>query len=188
MAPSQSIRKAGQKPFNEEAKFDTSSGEEEDVKFNFKLRGVRAQRTEQKPGGGVVFHSKQVATSKSRTKPREIYSSDSKEEVIFNFKPNSFPQIQLIEATSEESSEESDDTVSKEETNRDRQLWEEESDEEIIYHILKKPYKGPETNNESEESFMVNIGLGNGRDNPIKPRFINKERSRRENAETQVWV
>jgi hypothetical protein len=127
-----------------------------------------------------------VATSKARTKPREIYSSDSEEEVIFNFKPNRLPQIQVTKATSVESSEESDDTVSKEEINRDRQLREEESDEEIIYHILKKPYKGPETNNENEESFMVNIGLDNGRDNPVKPRLINKERSRRENVETRV--
>jgi hypothetical protein len=107
------IRKAGKKPFNEEPKFDTSSGEEEDVKFNFKPSGVRARRTERKPGGGVAFHSKQVATSKARTKPREINSSESEEEVIFNFKPNGLPQIQITEATSGESSEESDGTDSK---------------------------------------------------------------------------
>jgi hypothetical protein len=146
MAPSRSMRKIGQKPFNEEPKFDTSSGEEEEVKFNFKPRGVRAQRTERRPNGGVVFHSKQVVASKARTKPREINSSDSEEEIIFNFKPNSVPRIQIIEATSGENSEESDDSgnaTSEEETDRSRQLWDEESDEEIIYHILKKPYKDP---------------------------------------------
>jgi hypothetical protein len=35
-ALSRPIIKAGQKPFNKGPKFDTSSGEEEDVKFNFK--------------------------------------------------------------------------------------------------------------------------------------------------------
>jgi hypothetical protein len=70
----------------------------------------------------VAFHSKQVVTSKARTKPREISSSDSEEEVIFNFKPNSLPQIQITDVTSGESSEESDDTASKEEISHDRQL------------------------------------------------------------------
>jgi hypothetical protein len=44
MVPSRPTRKAGQKPFNEGPKFEVSSGEEEEVKFNFKLRGARAQR------------------------------------------------------------------------------------------------------------------------------------------------
>jgi hypothetical protein len=41
-APSQPTRKAGQKPFNEGLKFDASSGEEEEVKFNFKPRSAQA--------------------------------------------------------------------------------------------------------------------------------------------------
>jgi hypothetical protein len=187
MAPSQLIRKASQKPFNEEPKFDTSSGEEEEVKFNLKPRGVRAQGPERKLGEGVAFHSKQVAASKARTKPREINWSDSEEEVIFNFNPNNLPQIQITEIISGESSEESDDTASKEETGRDRQLWEEESDEEIIYHVLKKPYKGLEIDNESEESFMINMGLDNGRDNLVKPSLVNKERSWRKFFEARIW-
>jgi hypothetical protein len=131
-----------------------------------------------------------VATSKARTKPSEINSSDSEEEVIFNFKPANSPQIQIIEATSGENSEESDDsgnTTSEEETDRGRQLWDEESDEEIIYHILKKPYKGPEIDNESEESFMINMGPGSGKDNPVMPRLINEERLWRENFEARIW-
>jgi hypothetical protein len=89
-----------------------------------------------------------------------------------------------------EDSEESDDsgsTVSEEETGHGHQLWEEESDEEIIYHILKKPYKGPETDDESEESFMINMGPDSGRDNPIRPRLISEERLWRENFEARVW-
>jgi hypothetical protein len=126
----------------------------------------------------VAFHFKQVATSKVQTKSSEINSSDSEEEVIFNFKPANTPRFRITEATSEENSEESDDsgnTTSEEETGRGRQLWEEESDEEIIYHILKKPYKGHETDIESEESFMINMGSGSGRDNPVRPRLVSEE-------------
>jgi hypothetical protein len=131
-----------------------------------------------------------VATSKIRTKPSEINSSDSEEEVIFNFKPANAPQIQITEATSGENSEESDDSgdiTSGEESGHGRQPWEEESDEEIIYHILKKPYKGPETDNESEESFMINMGSGSGRDNPARSRLVSKERLWRENFEARIW-
>jgi hypothetical protein len=88
---SRPIRKADQKPFNKGPKFDTSSGEEEEVKFNFKLRGVRAQRPGRKSGEEVNFHFKHVATSKAQTKPNKINSSDSEEEVIFNFKPANTP-------------------------------------------------------------------------------------------------
>jgi hypothetical protein len=91
------------------------------------------------------------------------------------------------ETTSGESSEEFDNTTSKEETGHDRQLWEEESDEEIIYHIIKKPYKRPETDNESEESFMINMGSGSGRDNPVRPKLVNEERLWRENFEARIW-
>jgi hypothetical protein len=138
----------------------------------------------------VVFHFKQVATSKAQTEPNEINSSDSEEEVILNFKPTNTPRIQITEATSGEDSEESDNlnnTISEEETGHGHQLWEEESDEEIIYHILKKPYKGPKIDNESEESFMINLGSGSGRDNPVKPRLVNEERLWWENFETRVW-
>jgi hypothetical protein len=31
------------------------------------------------------------------------------------------------------------------------------------------------------------MGLDNGRDNPVKPRLVNKERSWRENFEAHVW-
>jgi hypothetical protein len=34
---------------------------------------------------------------------------------------------------------------------------------------------------------MINMGLDNGRDNPVKPKLINKERSWRENSEACVW-
>jgi hypothetical protein len=138
----------------------------------------------------VVFHFKQVATSKARTKSSEINSSDYEEEVIFNFMPANTPQIQITETTSGENSEESDDsgnTTSEEKIGHGRQLWEEESDEEIIYHILKKPYKGPEIDNESEESFMINMGSDSGKDNPVKPRFVSEERLWRENFEARVW-
>jgi hypothetical protein len=131
-----------------------------------------------------------VATSKAQAKPSEINSSDSEEEVIFNFKSANSPRIQITEVTSEENSEESDDpdnTTSEEEADRGRQLWEEESDEEIIYHILKKPYKGPKTDNESEESFMINMGSDSERDNPFRPRFLSEERLWRENFEARVW-
>jgi hypothetical protein len=190
IAPSRPTRKAGQEPFNEGPKFDASSGEEEDVKFNLKPRGTRTQRPGRKSGEEVAFHFKQVATSKVRAKPSEINSSDSEEEVIFNFKPANTPRIQITEATSGEDSEESDDSGNatfEEETDRSRQLWDEESDEEIIYHILKKSYKGPETDNESEESFMINTGSGSGRDNPVRPRPVSEERLWRENFETRVW-
>jgi hypothetical protein len=112
----------------------------------------------------VVLHFKQVATSKARTKPSEINLNDSEEEVIFNFKSANTPRIQITEATLGENYEESDDsdnTTEEEEAGHGRQLWEEDSDEEIIYHILKKPYKGPETNNESEESFIINTETNN---------------------------
>jgi hypothetical protein len=187
---SRPTRKAGQKSFNKGPKFDTSSGEEEDVKFNFKPRGARAQRPGRKSGEEVIFHFKQVATSKAQTEPNKINSRDSEEEVIFNFNPTSTPQIQIIEATSGENSEASDDsgnTTSEEETGRDRQLWEEESDEEIIYHILNKSYKGPETDNESEESFMINMGSDSGRDNPVRPRHVNEERLWQENFKARIW-
>jgi hypothetical protein len=189
-ASSRPTRKVNRKPFNKGPKFDTSSGEEEEVKFNFKPRGARAQRPERKSGEEVAFHFKQVATSKAQTEPSEINSSDSEEEVIFNFKPDNTPRIQITETTSEENSEESDgsgNTTSEEETGRGRQLWEEESDEEIIYHILKKPYKGSETDNESEESFMINMGPDSGRDNPIRPRLVSKKRLWWENFEARVW-
>jgi hypothetical protein len=130
-----------------------------------------------------------VATSKVRTKPSEINSSDSEEEVIFNFKPVNTPRIQIIEATSGEDSEESDDSgniTSEEEVGHGRQPWEEEPDEEIIYHILKKPYKGSETDNESEESFMINIGPGSGRDNSARSRLVNEERLWWENFEARI--
>jgi hypothetical protein len=78
-------------------------------------------------------------------------------------------------------------TVSEEETGHGHQLWEEESDEEIIYHILKKPYKGHEIDDESEESFMINMGLDSGRDNPVRPRLVSEERLWRENFEARVW-
>jgi hypothetical protein len=74
----------------------------------------------------MALQFKQVATSKARTKPSEINSSDSEEEIIFNFKPANSPRIQIIEATSGENSEESDDSVnatSEEETDHGRQLW-----------------------------------------------------------------
>jgi hypothetical protein len=190
IAPSRPTRKAGQEPFNEGPKFDASSGEEEDVKFNFKPRSARAQRPGRKSGEEVAFHFKRVATPKVRTKPSEINSSDSKEEVIFNFKPANTPRIQITEATSGEDFEESDDSgniTSEEEVGHGRQPWEEESDEEIIYHILKKPYKGPETDNESEKSFMINMGSGSGRDNPVRPRPVSEERLWRENFEARVW-
>jgi hypothetical protein len=189
-APSRLTRKVSQRPFNEGPKFDASSGKKEEIKFNFESRGVRAQRPGRKSGEEVVFHFKQVATSKAQTKPSEINSSDSEEEDIFNFKPTNSPRIQITEATSGENSEASKDsgnTTSEEETGRGRQLWEEESDEEIIYHILKKPYKGPETDNESEESFMINIGSGSGRDNPVKPRLISEEHLWRKNFEARVY-
>jgi hypothetical protein len=178
------------KPFNESPKFDTSSGEEEEVKFNFKPRGARTQKPRGKSGEEVVFHSKQVATSKTLTKPNKINSSDSEEEVIFNFKPTNTPRIQITEATSGEDFEESDDsgnTISEEETGHGRQLWEEESDEEIIYHILRKPYKGPEIDNESEESSMINLGSDSGRDNPVRLKHVSEERLWRENFEARVW-
>jgi hypothetical protein len=155
-APGRPITKAGQKPFNKSPRFDTSSGEEEEVKFNIKPRGVRTQRPGRKSGEEATFHFKQVATYKAQTKPSEVNSSDSEEEVIFNFKPANAPRIQITEATSGEDSEESNDSgdiTSGEESGHGRQPWEEESDEEIIYHILKRPYKGPEIDNESEESF-----------------------------------
>jgi hypothetical protein len=63
-APSRPTRKAGHKPFNEGLKFDVSSGEEEEVKFNFKPRGTRAQRPGRKSVEEVAFHFKQMATSK----------------------------------------------------------------------------------------------------------------------------
>jgi hypothetical protein len=103
--------KAGQKPFKEGLRFDTSSEEEEEIKFNFKPRDARVQRHERKLGEEIAFHFKQVATSKAQTKPNEINSSDSEEEVIFNFKSANSPQIQITEATSGENSEESDDTA-----------------------------------------------------------------------------
>jgi hypothetical protein len=118
-------RKASQKSFNEGPKFNVSSGEEEEVKFNFKLRDARAKKSREESGEGVVFHFKQVATSKVRAEPSEINSSDSEEEVIFNFKPANTPRIQITEATSGEDSEESDDsdsTTSEEETGHGRQL------------------------------------------------------------------
>jgi hypothetical protein len=188
--PSRQTRKAYQKPFNEGPEFDASSGEKEGIKFNFKPRGAKAQRPGRKSGEEVTFHFKQVTTSKARTKPSEINLSDSEEEVIFNFKPANIPRIQITEATSGENSEESDDsdnTTSEEETGHGRQLWEEESDEEIIYHILKKPYKGPEIDNESEESLMINMGSDSGRDNPVRPRLVSEERLWRENFEARVW-
>jgi hypothetical protein len=86
-APSRPITKIDQKPFNKGPKFDTSSGEEEEVKFNLKPRVTRAQRPGRKSGEGTTLHFKQVATSKAQTKPSDINSSDSEEEVIFNFKP-----------------------------------------------------------------------------------------------------
>jgi hypothetical protein len=131
-----------------------------------------------------------VATSKAQTEPNEINSSDSEEEVIFNFKPANTPRIQITELTSGEDSEESDDlgsTTFEEETGHSRQSWEEESDEKIIYHILKKPYKGPETDDESDESFMINLGSDSGRDNLVRPRLINEERLWRKNFEAHVW-
>jgi hypothetical protein len=126
-APSRPTRKASQKPFNEDSKFDASSGKEEEVKFNFKPRGARAQRPRRKSGEEVVFYFKHVATSKAWTKPSEISSSDSEEEVIFNFKPANTPRIQITEETSGENSEESDDSgniTSEEETGHGSQLWE----------------------------------------------------------------
>jgi hypothetical protein len=191
IALSQPIRKASQKPFNEGPKFDASSGEEEEVKFNFKPRGVRAQRPREESGEKVVFHFKQVATSKAQIEPSEINSSDSEEEVIFNLKPANTSRIQIVEATLGEDPEESDDsnnTTSEEETGHGRQLWEEESDEEIIYHILKKPYQWPEIDNESDESFMINLGSSSGRDNPVRPRLVSEECLWRENFKTRVWT
>jgi hypothetical protein len=131
-----------------------------------------------------------VATSKAWTEPSEINSSDSEEKIIFNFKPANTPRIQITEVTSGESSEESDnpDNInSEDETDNSRQPWEEESDEEIIYHILKKPYNGPEIDNESEESFMINLGSGGGRDNPVRPRMVSEECLWWENLEARVW-
>jgi hypothetical protein len=138
----------------------------------------------------VVFHFKQVATSKTRIKPSEINSSDSEEEIIFNFKPANTSRILIIETTSREDSKEYDDsgsTTSEEKTDHSRQLWEEESDKEIIYHILKKLYKGPETDNKIEELFMINLGSGSGRDNTVRLRLVNEERLWRENFEARVW-
>jgi hypothetical protein len=188
--PSRPITKADQKSFNKGPKFDTSSGEEEEVKFNLKPRGARIQKPGRKSGEEVTFHFKHVATSKVRTKPSEINSSDSEEEVIFNFKPANSPRIQIIEVTSGENFEESDDSgniTSEEVIDRSRQLWDEESNEEIIYHILKKPYKGPETDNESEESFMINVGSNSERDNPARSRLANEECLWRKNFEAHIW-
>jgi hypothetical protein len=190
MALSRPIRKVGQKYFNKGPKFDTSSGDEEEVKFNFKPISARAQRPGRKSSEEIASHFKQVATSKAQIKPSEINSIDSEEEVIFNFKPANSPRIQIIEATSGENSEESDDSgnaTSEEETDRRRQLWDEEFDKEIIYHILKKSYKGPETNNESEESFMINMGSGSERDNPVRSRLISEERLWRKIFEARIW-
>jgi hypothetical protein len=137
----------------------------------------------------VVFDFKQVAKSKAQTKPSEINSSDYEEEVIFNFKPANTPRIQITKATSGEDSEKFDDsgsTTFEEETGHSRQPREEESDEEIIYHILKKPYKRPETDDESEELFMINLGSDSGRDNPVRPRLVSEERLWRENFEAHI--
>jgi hypothetical protein len=72
-APSRSARKAGQEPFNEGPKFDASSGEEEEVKFNFKPRSARAQRPGRKSGEEVAFHFKQVVHLKSeRSRAKSI--------------------------------------------------------------------------------------------------------------------
>jgi hypothetical protein len=81
--------------------------------------------------------------SKVRTTPKGINASDYEEEVIFNFKTSNTPRIQITEVASGGDSEEfdnSDNTTSEDEIDDGRQLWEEESDEEIIYHILKKTY------------------------------------------------
>jgi hypothetical protein len=43
-ALSRLTRKVSQRPFNEGPKFNASSGEEEDVKFNFKPRGAQTQK------------------------------------------------------------------------------------------------------------------------------------------------
>jgi hypothetical protein len=97
---------------------------------------------------------------------------------------------QITKATSGEDSEEfddSDNTASEEKTGHGRQHWEEESDEEIIYHILKKSYKGPETDNESEESFMINLESGSGMDNLVRPRLVNEEHLWQENFEARIW-
>jgi hypothetical protein len=188
-ALSSPARKTSQRPFNEGPKFDASLGEEEEVKFNFKPRGTQTQKPREKSGEEVVFHFKRVATSKAQTKLNEINSTDSEEEIIFYFKHANTPRIQITEATSREDSEEFDDSssaTSEEETGHSRQLWEEESDEEIIYHILKKPYKGPKTDNKSEESFMINLGSGSGRDNPVRSRLVSEERLWRENFEDRV--
>jgi hypothetical protein len=89
---------------------------------------------------------------------KEIHTSDSEEEIVFNFQPSETPQIQIVDTTSEEGSEEtedSDDSVSERGDDGEHPSWEEESDENIIYHIFKKPYKRSKTDSESEESFMI---------------------------------
>jgi hypothetical protein len=175
----------------EDLRYDVSSEEEEEeIKFNFKPKSAQSQKLKEELDKEVVFHFGQVATSKVWTTPRRISASDFEKEVIFNFKPTHQPQIQTTEAATEGNSEELDDdpnsTTSESDNNDGRQLWDEESNEENIYHILKKPHKGPEINNGSEESLMINLGPGSGRDNPARPRPINEERSWREDFEARV--
>jgi hypothetical protein len=57
----------------------------------------------------------------------------------------------------------------------------------IIYHILKKPYKRPEIINGSEESLMINMGSDRERDNPVRPRLVSEERLWWKNFEARVW-
>jgi hypothetical protein len=187
----QSTETVSRKSLNECSKYDASSEEEEgEIKFNFKPKCTKTRKLKDESDEEVIFHFKQVATSKVRTMPKGTNTSDFEEEVVFNFKPVNTPRIQITETDSGGDFEESDDSdivTSEDENNDGRQLWEEESDEEIIYHILKKPYKGLETNNESEKSFMINIESGGGRDNSARPRLASEERLWRENFETHIW-
>jgi hypothetical protein len=112
--------------------------------------------------------------------PKEISTSDSKEEVIFNFKSVNTSRIQITEAALGEDSEESNDpsnSAFKDGNEDEFQIWEEESDKEIIYHILRKTYKRPTIDNESEESFMINLGPGGRGSFPARPRPMNSEHS-----------
>jgi hypothetical protein len=96
---------------NEGPKYDASSEEEEEIKFNFKLKGTQNRKYKEELGEEVVFHFKHVDISKFRTAPKGINVSDYEEEVIFNFKPANRPQVQIkiTEAASEGNSEKFDD-------------------------------------------------------------------------------
>jgi len=65
-APSRSTEMENRRSLNEGPKYDVSSDEEEEIKFNFKLKGTQTQKLKEE-SDEVVFHFKQVATSKIQT-------------------------------------------------------------------------------------------------------------------------